>query len=238
MALLRGPGTDTLTAPPPVAGPASPPALRGPRSRWRDPRLAVGVALVAVSVLAGARLLGGADDTVGVWVTSGALAEGQRVGAADVVRRQVHFEDQAAADHYLSADEALPAGATLDRGVGPGELLPRAALRAGGVQPVTELPLSVGADAVPGSLRSGSVVDVWVTPRSAAGGAADPARRSTRAVLVLDDVPVVSAPRTGTSLGPTATRQVIVGVGADQAARLPASIATLAAGDAVLTVQR
>jgi hypothetical protein len=173
-----------------------------------------------------------------VWVTSGALAEGQRVGAADVVRRQVHFEDQAAADHYLSADEALPAGATLDRGVGPGELLPRAALRAGGVQPVTELPLSVGADAVPGSLRSGSVVDVWVTPRSAAGGAADPARRSTRAVLVLDDVPVVSAPRTGTSLGPTATRQVIVGVGADQADRLPASIATLAAGDAVLTVQR
>ena len=62
-----------------------------------------------------------------------------------------------------------------------------------------------------------------------------PGRRATR---VLDDVPVVAAPRTSTALGPTATRQVIVAVGDDQQTRLPTSIAALSSGDVVLTVQR
>jgi hypothetical protein len=86
-------------------------------------------------------------------------------------------------------------------------------------------------------------VDVWVTPDgaltdagSAAGGAPrGPAPRST---LVFDDVAVVSAPRTGTSLGPSATRQVIVGVGGEQLARLPRALAALAGGTVVLTAPR
>src|SRR4051812_4756282 len=45
---------------------ASPAATRASRSRWRDPRLVVGVAVVAVCGLLGARFLGGADDTVAV----------------------------------------------------------------------------------------------------------------------------------------------------------------------------
>ena len=49
---------------------------------------------------------------------------------------------------------------------------------------------------------------------------------------------MVSAPESGTSLGPTATRQVIVGVGEDQEGRLPTSIAALSSGTVVLTVQR
>ena len=49
---------------------------------------------------------------------------------------------------------------------------------------------------------------------------------------------VLSVPRTGSSLGPTATRQVIVGVGADQQSRLPTSLATLAGGSVLLTAQR
>jgi hypothetical protein len=55
---------------------------------------------------------------------------------------------------------------------------------------------------------------------------------------VFDDVAVVSAPRAGTTLGPTATRQVIVGVAEAQRPRLPVSIAALSRGDVVLTVQR
>jgi hypothetical protein len=198
----------------------------------------VGLGLVAVCALLGARFLGGADDTVGVWVARGVLNDGQQVGPADVVRRQVRFDSQADADRYLSADTALPDGATLDRTVGDGELLPRGALHAAGPGAVTELPLSVDADAVPATVHAGSVVDVWVTPTNVAAGAGAAAPRAARSTLVLDDVPVVAAPRVGTSLGPTATRQVIVGVGADQRSELPTSIAALAAGHAVLTVQR
>ncbi|MBW6551905.1 hypothetical protein MMA91_24640, partial [Salmonella enterica] len=46
---------------------APPPAVRASTPGWRDPRLWVGVAIVAVSVVGGARLLASADDTVAVY---------------------------------------------------------------------------------------------------------------------------------------------------------------------------
>jgi hypothetical protein len=206
-------------------------------SRWRDPRLVVGIALVAACTLLGARLLDGADDTVGVWAARVPLHAGQPVGRADLVRREVRFGDQSVADRYLSADTEPPHGATVTQAVGAGELLPRGALGSTGQGSLTEVPLSVDAEAVPSTMRAGTVVDVWVTPDDArAGTATSPG--TARATLVFDDVPVVAVPRSGTSLGPSATRQVIVGVGADQQSRLPTSLAALAAGTVLLTAQR
>ena len=100
--------------------PASPAAVRAGHPRWRDPRLVVGIAVVAVCTLLGARLVGGADDTVGVWSARAALSAGEPVVAADLVRREVRFADQDAADAYLSADSPLPSGARLARAVGAG----------------------------------------------------------------------------------------------------------------------
>jgi hypothetical protein len=237
----RGPSIDARHPPAPTAGPpptASPAAVRPVRARWRDPRLVVGVAVVALCTLLGARLLAGADDTVGVWATRGALSEGEEVGVADLVSRQVRFEDQEAADRYLPADAALPEGATVHRSVGAGELLPRAVVGPAGRQRLTEVPLSVGTDAVPATVRVGATVDVWVTPDGEADATTGTAGRPPRSTLVFDDVAVVSVPRTSTALGPTATRQVIVGVGEAQRKRLPVSIAALSRGDVVLTVQR
>ncbi len=226
-------GTSTALHPPPTNG-SSPPAERPRRSRWRDPRLVVGLAVVAVCALLGARFLGGASDTVPVWAVRSTLQEGQPVGAADVVRREVRFADQADADRYVAADADLPAGSTLRRAVGAGELLPRGALGSPGAASRTEVPLSVDTEAVPSTVRVGSTVDVWVTPDRAA----DAKPGTGRSTLVFDDVAVVSTPESGTSLGPTATRQVIVGVGEDQEGRLPTSIAALSSGTVVLTVQR
>ena len=87
----------------------------------------------------------------------------------------------------------------------------------------------MGTDAVPATLAVGATVDVWVTPKQGS------ARSST---LVFDDVSVVAAPEPGASLGPTATRQVVVGVDADQRGRLPRAIAALSGGDVTLTSQR
>ena len=224
--------TDLAGGSPPTPG--SPPADRPRRSRWRDPRLVVGVAVLAVCALLGARFLGGPSGTAPVWAVRTGLQEGQPVGADDVVRRQVRFAGQGDADRYLSASSPLPAGATLNRPVGAGELLPRAALGADGSAARTDVPLSVDTEAVPATVRVGSTVDVWVTP----DGARDAKPGSARSTLVFDDVPVVSLPEAGTSLGPTATRQVIVGVGPDQDDGLPTAIAALAGGAAVLTVAR
>ncbi|QWZ06738.1 hypothetical protein KRR39_14455 [Nocardioides panacis] len=115
--------------------------------------------------------------------------------------------------------------------------MPRAALGGAGSVPLTEVPLSVASDAVPATVRVGSVVDVWVTP-DAAGAAEGRGAAPARAALVFDDVSVVSVPRTGSSLGPTATRQVIVGVEEDQQVRLPLSLAALAGGTVLLTARR
>jgi hypothetical protein len=49
---------------------------------------------------------------------------------------------------------------------------------------------------------------------------------------------VLSAPRSGTSLGPTSTRQVIVGVAEREQARLPSSLAALTRGTVLLTARR
>jgi hypothetical protein len=241
----RGILTDVRSEPP--ASAASPPAQRPVRARWRDPRLVVGVLLVAGCALLGARFVGGADDTVAVWATARSLQPGQPLSTDDLRRQQVRFEDQADADRYVSADDPLPAGAPLARAVGAGELLPRSALGEPRSVSLTEVPLSVPTDAVPGTVRTGSVVDVWVTPE--AGGAGTSGAGSggsggsdggpaARSVLVLDDVPVLGAPRSGTTLGPSATRQVVVGVAAAQADELPVALTALAGGTALLTVQR
>jgi hypothetical protein len=214
----------------------SPAATRVTRSRWRDPRLVVGIVVVAVCTLLGARLLAGADGSVGVWAARRPLASGQPLTSDDLVRREVRFDAQGLADRYLTADVDLPDGVTLGRDIGAGELVPRAALDAAREGALTEVPLSVATESVPSTVRVGTVVDVWVTP---VGDVSDAhAGDRSESVLVFDDVAVLSVPRSGTSLGPTATRQVIVGVGPAQEADLPTSLATLTGGLVVLTAQR
>jgi hypothetical protein len=216
--------TDSSGSRPPV----SPAATRSRSAWWRDPRLAVGVALVAVSVLLGAALLGGEDDGVEVWSARVPLAEGQSVRAADLARAVVSFESQADADRYLSAAAAPPSDAVLTREVASGELLPRAALGAGEQTPTVEVPLVVPPGAVPSTLRVGSVVDVWVTPDAAAR----PGEQESE--LVLTGVRVVAMDRAAGGLGAGGDRQVIVGVGSDQEANLPTTLGRLAGGSVVL----
>ena len=177
----------------------APPAARAGRPGWRDPRLWIGVALVAASVLAGARLLGGADRTIEVWAASGDLAAGQPVSEDDLVARRVRFAEGGDAERYLRVGQELPDDATLGRAVGAGELVPSGALGAAGAG-LLEVPIRT--ETIAPNVEAGSVVDVWVTPADRAGDA----------VVVLDDVVVVAVPREGEAFGPGSDRQVLVGV--------------------------
>ena len=208
-----------------------PPAIRHSRPGWRDPRILVGLVIVAASVLVGVKVLAAADDTVGVWAVRDALPAGTRVDAADVQRVQIRFDSSEDADHYLSADAPLPQDAVLERAVGSGELLPREAL-AGADQALVEVPVSVELDEVPATVREGSVIDVWVTPQTATT-----ADRLADAELVLDDVVVVKSPAPEDTLAPTGTRQVIVGVTREQAAELGPALGRTSAGRVVITRQ-
>jgi hypothetical protein len=218
----------TTTAPPLTEHTAT----RAHRSRppgWRNPRLVVGLVLVAGSVLLGARMLAAADDTVGVWAVTRDLPAGAALDASDLERRQVRFPDEDTADGYLAVTDDVPQGATLERPVSGGELLPRSAFAEKRQADLVELPLSVVSDDLPATVRQGSVVDVWVAPKVSGVSAA-----RVKAVLVLSDVVVVAVPRTADSLAPQSTRQVIVGVPADSAQDVGTALGGIADGRVVV----
>lgn len=185
----------------------APPAVRAASPGWRDPRLWIGVALVAVSVIAGARLVGSADDSVTVWAVASDLGPGDTVTADDLTARRVRFVDQGDLDRYFLADEELPADLRLQRGVGGGELLPRSAVATSGASDAMELPVAVEATRVPPGVQSGWVVDVYVVEQRSDGRP------------VLTGVTVLEAPPAGESFAVSGERQVVLGVSDAEAQR-------------------
>jgi len=165
---------------------AAPAAVRVARPGWRDPRLWIGVAIVAACVVAGARLFASADDTVQVWVTRDDAAVGSRLAESDLEVARVRFADPRDLDRYLTADDPVPASTVLTRGLGAGELVPRSALGTAEQSDLVLIPVAVEPTALPDGVGAGSRVDVRVSVPAGEGGgrgAVSPA---------LEDVEVVS----------------------------------------------
>lgn len=179
------------------------PALRATRPGWRDPRLWVGVAIVACSVVLGARVVSQADDTVAVWALRSDKAPGEVVSHGDLVTVRLRFEDAADAERYFEVGDTLPPARHLVRPVGKGELLPRAGL--GELDPGTSrVSVAVPSTHLPPDVTTGSRVDLWVSPEGTGEGRARPAAQD---VVVLE----VPAPR-GEIGGGGLERQVVLAV--------------------------
>jgi hypothetical protein len=217
-----------------LAGPATP-AQRVRRPGWRDPRLWVGVVLVAGSVVAGARLLAAADDTVRVWAAATDLGSGERLTEDDLVAARVRFADDATLAGYYTVDDALPADLRLVHGLASGDLVPRAAVGAAADSGLVEVPIAVEPEQVPPSVASGAVVDVYVVAGPAAEG--EPAAASDGPALA--GVTVVDAPPLAESFGTSGRRQLVLAVPEDDAAPFFALLGSAtSSGSAVLTVVR
>ena len=190
------------------------PALRATAPGWRDPRLWIGIVIVAVSVVAGARLLSAADDTVSVWAVAADVGAGDVLSPDDLVATRVRFADEDGLAGYFTVDERLPADLEVTRGVGAGELLPRAAVGAAGSGSTLQVPLAVDAEQVPGSVGAGSVVDVYlVAPVGSAPGAGGRgARGAEPARPALAGVTVVDAPALAETFGTSGKRQLVLAV--------------------------
>jgi hypothetical protein len=187
----------------------TPTARRASAPGWRDPRLWIGVALVAASVLVGGLVLGTSDDTVPVWAAADTLGPGHALTADDLTVRRVAFADSADAALYLAADEQLPSGLRLLHGVAAGELLPRAAVGAAEDAELRQVPISVASDQVPGSVGSGDVVDVYLRPASRSGCEGTEVC-SGRPVLAA--VTVLDAPPADEAFGAQGGRMLVLGV--------------------------
>jgi hypothetical protein len=169
----------------------SPPASRLATPSWLDTRLVLGVLLVLVAVVVGARVLASADESQSVWATTRALAPGSTLDDDDLERVRVRLFDSEGGYVPAGAGDPAPTGYVLTRGLGGSELLPRGALRAPGeLAELRDVSVPVEPGHLPGDLDTGELVDVYVTvkePAPASPSAATPAG-PTR--LVLRDVPV------------------------------------------------
>lgn len=181
-----------------------PAATRSTAPGWRDPRLWVGVVLVTGSVVAGARIMAGADDTTSVWAASGDLVAGQTLTSDDLTATRVRFAEAADGERYLAVDEQLPDELTLVRAVEAGELLPASVLGAEAGEETVTVSIAVAPEHVPTDLETGSHVDVWVVGED---------RRSGRAAeLVLDDIVIIDAPIVSDSFATSGNRQLVLAV--------------------------
>lgn len=202
------------------------PAQRATPPGWRDPRLWVGLLIVATSVIVGARVLARADESIAVWAAAGNLAAGQEVEPEDLMTVRLRFLDAADQGRYLSVGRPLPAARTLTRPVAEGELLPSAALGEPEDSGRLSVPVSVPALAVPPDLEPGSVVDVWVTTESSSGRAVSKP--------LLTEVVVLAAPVQVDAFGSSGDRQLVLAVDPDQEEALGRTLA--AVGDSGLTI--
>lgn len=206
--------------------PASPAARRLATPRWLDARLVLGVLLVLLSVLVGARVLSGADRSQLVWATDRALAPGSVLTEGDLVPVRVRLFDSAGL--YLDAAQPAPVGYVASRGLGAGELVPDDALRRPEVDVDFRLvTVLVELGHVPPDLVDGQQVDVWVTPAREPGAApATPQQPAAGALQLSGSEVVLSAttvatgpPEAGFSTGGAAA-PVVLQVRPDDVARL------------------
>lgn len=204
----------------------APTAARLRRPGWRDPRLLVGVALIAASVALGSWAVTTAQRTVPVYVARDVLVPGAALSSAALVVADVRLADRV--DGYLRADEPLPPDVVLLRTVGSGELVPAAAVGAAADLDVRAVPVTLSGPA-PAGLVAGSRVDLWFTPEAGAAGGGDeaeaaPPRQLADALTVAE----LSSPDGAFATGGARTAHVLVPVD-----DLPQVLGALAAGGRV-----
>lgn len=153
----------------------------GRRSFSFDPRLLIGLALVAASVVGVVALVSAADETTEVLAAGESLTPGQRVEARDLTVVDVRLG--AATGQYLVAGEVPEGGLIVTRSIGEGELVPLDAVGTADSDRLASLVLEVQGS-LAASVQPGSVVDVWAAREVAGGGFGPPAVVAGSATVV------------------------------------------------------
>lgn len=202
----------------------TPTAARLRRPGWRDPRLVLGIVLVAASVGLGAFVVDHAGRTTPVLVATRELTPGTVLAASDLTTAEIG--GAAVADRYATASAAV-VGEVVLRTVGQGELVPRASLGDGAALELRPVAVPAG-DSVSASVAPGTRVDVWFVPAAPSDGSAPPAPVEVAAALEVAEVDDGDG-----ALGLTRGRSVHVLV---PTAALPEVLAALAADGTVSIV--
>ncbi len=148
----------------------SPGAARPKKPKWTQFRFVGGVLLVIGSVLLGAKIIAGADQSSFALVATRPMTVGMTITSADVTPVKVRLFTDQQQHAYLTG--SIPPGYVVLRPVAAGELLPAAAiggpaqLAPVGTQPFRWVTVPVRGGHYPPGLRSGSLVDIYTTANS------------------------------------------------------------------------
>jgi hypothetical protein len=137
-------------------GPSAAPKRR--RSFWFDPRFAIGLVLILVSVVGVDALVTAANASVDVLAARSTLTPGERVHVSDLVPTSVRVGRTAGL--YLQASDVPSSGLVVTRAIAAGELVPHTAVGSEVGQFLTSVVVSVNS-ALAASVVPGSRVDLW-----------------------------------------------------------------------------
>ncbi|WP_205739833.1 hypothetical protein [Georgenia sp. SYP-B2076] len=167
-----------------MTSPDLPLARRLRRPTWRDPRLGIGLLLVAGSVAVGTWAVRDAAATTDVYAARQALVPGDVLDAEALVVEQVRL--RAPEGRYLLAADGPPESSVVIRTVGAGELVPRTAVGRSDAVDLRPVVVPLGLS-VPADLGPGTVVDLWLTlPPVARTASGEPAQAADPALLAAD----------------------------------------------------
>lgn len=208
--------------------PASPKADRLAAPSWLDTRLVLGVLLVLVSVVVGARVLSAADRSSTVYTAARDLEPGATLQSGDLRPEEVRLDaEQVARLVPVPATGEAPTGYVALHGLRAGDLVLRSDLIDERGTDLRQFTLNIAPGHAPPDLRGNQLVDVWVTPSQdragqhvrppvssgaqasgaqapgaqAPGAQASGAQASGEPRLVLASVAVASAPGAGSLTG-------------------------------------
>lgn len=162
----------------------------------------MGVALIALSMILGAWIVGSADQRTTVWGLKTSMAAGSVLSADDVVELPVSVDN---IETYVTSDQAIE-GMRLVRDLGGSELIPVAALTED-QQARRFVTIPVGREHGAALAARGDRVDVHVSERDASGGI-----RSSKVILANAVISEVSQDETGNGEIP-----IVLSVSPDQA---------------------
>ena len=158
MGTMKAPRRSTGVRRPAQFGRGTSDSERTPRALWFDPRFAIGIVLVLVSVLGVVAVVSAADSSVFVYSARSSLSPGDRVHASDVDARSVRLGSLGS--RYLVDGDIPRTGFVVTRAISAGELIPASAVGDVVGSAVASIVVSVGGE-LARSVGDGSVVDLW-----------------------------------------------------------------------------
>ena len=133
----------------------------------KNSRLAMGLSLFLIAVLAATLIAKEANRTVYVWASASELAPGNLITESDIKATSVLLPESA--KNYLSASAQI-VGSVVQHRISTGDLIPIAAIATvvpgAGQLELKAVPLTIESTDLPMGLSRGEIVDIYAIPTS------------------------------------------------------------------------